>query len=260
MKSIIINADDIGMHPAVDDGVAALVAQGVVTAASIMSLGKPDRHALAVMRQCGASLGLHLDFTSSMAHAQQHSKRTVATTILAAWSGSLDPVRTREAVYYQLQRYIALTGGLPEFVDGHEHVHQFPVIRDALFDVLAEVAPGRQICIRNTTPLRWRGSKAALIGALGAGALQRLAYRAGYHCNTDFVGVYDLSAKANLAGCWRSWLSSQRVSGALAMCHPASVARSLEPFRLREFLFLGSPQFAEMLAEFDVRPLPWSRA
>ena len=246
------------MHPAIDDGVAALVAQGMVTAASVMALGKPDRHALSVMRSCGASLGLHLDFTSSLAHAHQHGERTVATTILAAWAGRLDRRRTREAIRYQLQRYQELTGALPEFVDGHEHVHQFPVIREALFEVLAEAAPGRQICIRNTLPLSWRGGKAALIAALGAGGMLRLAQRAGYYYNTDFYGVYDLSPRADLARCWRNWFASQRVSGALAMCHPASVARSLEPFRLREFLFLGGAQFSDLLAEFEIRPMPWS--
>ncbi|HEY1147770.1 MAG TPA: ChbG/HpnK family deacetylase [Pseudoduganella sp.] len=258
MKTVIINADDIGMHPAIDDGVAALVAQGVVTAASVMALGKPDRHALNVMRNCGASLGLHLDFTSSLAHAQQHSDRTVATTILAAWSGRLDRQRTREAIRYQLHRYQELTGALPEFVDGHEHVHQFPVIREALFEVLAEAAPGRQICIRNTLPLCWRGGKAALIAALGAGRTLRLAQGAGYYYNTDFYGVYDLSPQADLGRQWRNWFASQRVSAALAMCHPASVARSLEPFRLREFLFLGSAHFSDLLAEFQIRPMPWS--
>lgn len=260
MKSVIINADDVGMHPAVDDGVAALVSQGIVTAASVMALGSPDRNALTHMRKYGASLGLHLDFTSEMAHRQQHSKRTVAATIVEAWGGRLDPLITREAVRYQFHRYCDLTGALPDFVDGHEHVHQFPVIRDALFEVLAEAAPGKRICIRNTSPMRWRGGKAAIIAALGASAVQRLAQRGGHHCNADFFGVYDLSSNADLPKYWRGWLSSQKVSGALAMCHPASAARSLEPFRLREFLFLGSPQFIDMLAEFKVQPRPWSRA
>ena len=258
MKTVIINADDIGMHPAIDDGVAALVAQGVVTAASVMALGNPDRRALGVMRQCGASLGLHLDFSSPLAHAPRHGAHTFTTTMFAAWSGHLDRGRTRKAIRYQIERFRELTGSLPEFVDGHDRVHQFPVVRDALFEELAEVMPGQSICIRSTAPQVWRGTRAALI-ALGSGALERMARRAGYLHNTDFYGVYDHSGRTDLGRCWRGWFASQRASGALAMCHPASAARGLEPFRLKEFSFLGGPQFAELLAEYDMRPMPWWR-
>jgi len=246
------------MHPAIDDGVAALAAQGVVTAASVMALGNPDRRALDVMRQCGASLGLHLDFSSPLAHAPQHSAHTFTTTMFAAWTGRLDHTRTRKAIRYQITRYQELTGSQPDFVDGHERVHQFPVIRDALFEELAEVMPGRPLCVRSTAPQVWRGPRAAL-AALGSGALQRLARRAGYSYNTDFYGVYNQSGATDLARSWRGWFASQRLSGALAMCHPASSARTLEPFRLHEFAFLGGPQFAELLAEYDMRPMPWWR-
>lgn len=123
------------------------------------------------------------------------------------------------------------------------------VIREAMMDVLANAAPGKSFCIRNTSPKRWRGSRAAVIGALGAEATMSLARRAG-----------DLSDQADLAKYWRGWLAPLMQSGALAMCHPSSVARSVEPFRLREFLFLGSSQFADILAEYHIMPMSWSRA
>jgi chitin disaccharide deacetylase len=40
----------------------------------------------------------------------------------------------------QVQAFIAAFGRLPDFVDGHQHVHLFPQIRDALLSVVKNVA------------------------------------------------------------------------------------------------------------------------
>ena len=36
----------------------------------------------------------------------------------------------------QWNHFIEATGKTPDFVDGHQHVHQFPVIRDVLVEFL----------------------------------------------------------------------------------------------------------------------------
>ncbi|WP_228892644.1 ChbG/HpnK family deacetylase [Pseudoduganella aquatica] len=257
MRRLIINADDIGMHPAIDQGVAALAEQGVVTSASIMALGRPDRDALATLRRYGVNLGLHLDFTSAMAHARYGHRRGVGATIAATWARRMPPQQARTVVLGQLHRFGELTGAMPAFIDGHEHVHQFPVIREALMEVLAAGGGHAAVFLRDTRPRRWRGAKAALIGALGAAELARQARRLGLRSNGDFLGVYDLSGQADLPALWRGWLASIAPAGALAMCHPAAAHPALEQFRRREFRFLGSTQFADMLAEFQVQPACW---
>jgi predicted glycoside hydrolase/deacetylase ChbG (UPF0249 family) len=262
-RNIVINADDVGMHPAIDEGVLRLMERGIVTSASVMALGQPDRQLLAAMRGQGGALGLHLDFTSGMAQRRYGGRATVGSTILAAWSGTLTigsgaSARSVEAaVREQLLRFVELTGARPDFLDGHEHVHQFPVIREALLRTWGALYPGMPVRVRNTRPLRWRGAKAALIGALGAATLVREARRAGHRCNADFVGVYDLSERADLATLWRKWLATVPRSGALAMCHPGLPDAGMEAFRAREFRFLRSQQFADLLARQRVRPGGW---
>lgn len=261
---VIINADDVGMHPAIDAAVAQLAGIGVVTSASILTLGLPDPDAIGEMTGHRIDLGLHLDFTSTMANRRYGTTRTVASTIIEAWSGRLDAGQARTIVRDQLDRFGVITGHAPCFIDGHEHVHQLPVIRTALLQVLAEQGLAAQTFIRNPAPRRWRGIKAATIGLLGAGAMAKKAQRAGHRCNTDFFGVYDLRRKADLAILWQGWLAGIRGCGALAMCHPGLSAHIGDtqsvPFRLREFQFLSSQLFQDLLSQYRVTAGSWREA
>jgi len=256
MKGLILNADDIGMHPAVDDAVAELAEKGVIRAASVMSLGRPNRDTLAAMTRLGVDLGLHLDFTSELAHAAYRRETSLSSLILSAWSGTLNAAHVRAALDGQLQRFCELTGRLPDFIDGHQHVHQFPVIREALAQAL-ERHGERRIRVRNTCSRRWRGGKAALIGMLGSEALERRLERLGFSGNADFMGVYDLSSDADLASFWRNWLAGAPEQGGLVMCHPALKDWGGEAFRVKEYQFLASQQFREMCSEFEVQAVNW---
>jgi predicted glycoside hydrolase/deacetylase ChbG (UPF0249 family) len=252
-RRVIINADDIGMHPSIDHGVAELAGLGIITSASVMALGSPDAVALDVMRRRGVSLGLHLDFTSHLVP----NGCSLPRLMLAAWTRQLDPSALRNQIHQQMERFCHLTGQWPDFIDGHEHVHQFPVIRDVLCEVLRNLAQG--IAVRDTRPQVWRGTKAAVIGALGASALSHQALRAGASMNSDFFGVYGLEDDAPLASLWRGWLASLAHHGtALGMCHPALPTDADNAFRTAEYRFLASSHMRDLLAEFRVQTVPWT--
>lgn len=262
-KTIIINADDVGMHPDVDGAVVKLAEQGVVTSASVMSLGAPDREALDAMNIHGVDLGLHLDFTSDFANRRYRTAHTVKSLIAAAWRRRLDPAHVQNVISEQLDRFEQAVGAPPVFVDGHEHIHQFPVIRETLFDVAGGRYPGRQLFIRNTCPLRWRGPKATIIGMLGARETKRQADARGHRCNPDFGGVYDFSPASDLQALWSDWLDSVDAAGSLIMCHPASSileGDAISPARVREFRFLASEACAELLEKHRVRVGGWDEA
>jgi len=259
-RTVIINADDVGLHPAVDEAVARLAEIGVVTSASVMTLGRPDAGTLRTCARYGVDLGLHLDFTSDMANRRYRAARTIGSLILETWCGRLDAHRARDIVADQLQRFLALTGAAPAFVDGHEHAHQLPVIRDALLAVLREHGCGATF-IRSTRPRRWRGAKAALIGLLGARRLEAQARHAGHRCNSDFCGVYNLREDARLEALWRTWLQTMPQRGALAVCHPATPGMDGgADFRVREYRFLSSTAFDDLLRRHDTTTTNWAGA
>lgn len=257
-RTIIINADDVGMFPAVDTAVMQLVESGIVTSVSIMVLGKPDRDAMRTFKRYGVNIGMHLDLTSAMAAARYGIARTVSSTLLETYGRRMREEEARHIVLDQLNRFCDITGGTPAFIDGHEHVHQFPIIRDALIGALPESGSGKRPFIRNTRPRRWRGAKAALIGMLGARTLEKQARLAGCDCNTDFFGVYDLGKTSSLEQLWHAWLKTMPQQGSLVMCHPALSARlPHDIFRVREYRFLSSTLFEEMLYQYNTTVAGW---
>ena len=262
-KKIIINADDVGMHPEVDCAIAELAGKNIVSSASVMSLGAPDGDALNAMTDHGVDLGLHLDFTSAFAGRRYSTAYSVKSLIIAAWRRRLDPAHVRNVIDEQLDRFEQAVGMPPIFVDGHEHVHQFPMIREALFEVLDKRYPRQRFSIRNTKPARWRGPKAAIIAMLGARETMRQVRGGGHRCNTDFAGVYDFSPASDLPGLWDGWLRAMRIDGGLIMCHPARKlldADSIAAARLHEFRFFASDDFSELLSKHKVRATGWDDA
>ena len=265
-RRIIINADDIGMHPTIDAATLLLAEYGIVTSASLMVLARPDRISINTFKEFKTDLGLHLDFTSMAANTRYRTSHDISSMILWTHCRRMDAEQIRSIIREQLDRFCTMVGEPPQFIDGHEHVHQLPMVRSALIDVLVEQNLTQRIYVRNPISRRCRGNKAALIGRLGAVAMEKQMTSLGLRCNTDFFGVYDFRKKVDLANLWHRWLSSVSGDGALAMCHPAAATsrtigdtQSL-PFRLSEFKFLSSLQFQELLARHAIEPACWRKA
>lgn len=257
MREVIINADDLGLAASVDAAIVDLASRGIVTAASLMSLYAPAQADLAELARQRISLGLHLDLTSAAACSRYACARPLRRLIAASWCRRLDRCELKAAVREQLDRFCQRVGAAPAFVDGHEHVHQFPMIRDALLEALAELAPTPRPYLRYTQTRVWRGGKAASIAALGAGTLRRMGSAAGYAGNADFAGVYALDREVPLDQCWNAWLAQLPRHGGLLMCHPGTDAAQ-GAFRLREYRYLTSAAFRDTLMRHAVRPVAWS--
>lgn len=262
--SVIVNADDFGLHAAVDHAIVQLAEKKRISSVSVMALGMPGTEAVAALTDLRIDLGLHVDFTSAYAKSRYQTARTVRSLIVETWTRRLDPAQVRDAVSEQLDRFEAITGAPPRFVDGHEHVHQFPTIREVLLGVIGERYPGQRLFVRNTLPLAWRGGKAAIIGMLGARRMRRLAERSGHLCNTDFCGVYDFDPRSDLRRLWSGWLGSLPADGGLLMCHPGLPfgveSDSIAEARAAEFRFLASAGWTELMHEHAVDLQSWSNA
>jgi predicted glycoside hydrolase/deacetylase ChbG (UPF0249 family) len=257
-KSIVINADDMGLHPDIDEAIIRLAEKRVVTSTSLMVLAYPDKEAINAVSKLGVDVGLHLDFTSEMANRRYQISRSIRSTIIDTYSRKMRIEESKNVVKDQLIQFIDITGSIPCFIDGHEHVHQMPVIRNALLDVLSDMNLKNLLFIRDTRTRQWRGMKAAVIASLGANTMARMTASSGYLGNRDFLGVYDLGKKIALQPLWEKWLRSITGHGALAMCHPAiSTMQNRYPFRLREYEFLGSESFQNLLQENKVTTSNW---
>jgi predicted glycoside hydrolase/deacetylase ChbG (UPF0249 family) len=164
--------------------------------------------------------------------------------------------RIRNHVERQLAAFTDAFGRIPDFVDGHQHVHQLPVVRDQLIDCLraleAKSPPWLRICL---APPGVEDSKARVVAMLGAHALLQLARRHGFPTSTCLVGVYgfDLRRDAYLARV-RQWLQTG-ADGAVFMCHPSTKASAKDPIgvaRRMELGVLAGEAYADALAQAGV--------
>ena len=98
----------------------------------------------------------------------------------------------------QLRAFIDVFGRPPDFVDGHQHVHLFPQIRDALLRVVAQGAPEAWVrqCARAKSGRRLQDRKALTLDILSFG-FRRKAKRLGIKFNPGFAGTYSFNSRAN---------------------------------------------------------------
>jgi chitin disaccharide deacetylase len=259
MKAVVINADDYGYSAGIDEAILDLALKGVVTATTALVCSPLWPESAKALRDAPLSAGLHLDFTNAFAPTNAGQAASIKQVIWRCWSRSLKAQQAASSIREQLDRYEQAMGRAPEIVDGHEHVHQFPVIREALLEELAHrySTTTQKPILRSTAPCAWRGAKAAIIGALGSAALRRKAEGAGFTMSGDFAGVYDFAPQADLAALWRTWLDSLSADTGIRiiMCHPKYAHNEhytnnsidvITQAREREAQWLGSADFKRL--------------
>lgn len=264
MRPLILNADDYAMDEGVDAAVLALAARGTLTAASAMVLAPRWPEAGRRLADVEISCGLHLDLTSTFV-PETNLPRALPALMGVAFLGQLDRAALKRTVERQLERYDGVMKAPPDFVDGHQHVHQLPGVREVLTQALrtryGALAEG--IALRLCLARRWRGLKAAIIEGTGASALARLAARGGHPANSDFAGVYGFSPGADLAHLWRGWLCGLVGEAPLIMCHvatqeaPGGAPDSIRGARLAEWRWLSSSAFGDLCTELGVIFRKW---
>lgn len=254
IKRIQICADDYGFDGAVSLAVLEGIDSGRLSATSCMVLSPAwPREAAALRERTGmADFGLHFDVNE---FADVAPGRSLSGWIAAAHLGRIDADEARAWVARQLDAFEAAMRCPPNYLDGHQHVHQLPVLRSA---VLAELSGryGQHCALRSTHSRVWRGPKAAVIGALGSAALRREA--PGMPMNTDFAGVYDFRPDADFGALVTGWLTDLP-DGGLLMTHPGSAAATetrpdpIRAARVKERAFWLSTEAGELMARLGVQ-------
>ena len=145
-KELIINADDFGLSPEIDLGVAEACAKGIVTSASLLANGPDFDGAVRLARDGGLSVGVHLTLTGGAPVSAPG-----AVPSLLGTSGAFYPrfasffarfaagrINRRQVLLEwraQIEKVIA-AGIKPSHLDGEQYVHLVP----GLFGLCARLA------------------------------------------------------------------------------------------------------------------------
>ncbi|WP_376960895.1 ChbG/HpnK family deacetylase [Azospirillum sp. A26] len=274
---LLLCADDYGLAPGVNAAIRDLIAQGRLTATSVMSLCPHWRSGADALRELKgkADIGLHFTLTDQPPLGPMPTLapdgRLPPLGRLMGWAyrGRLNSPAARAEIRDELSRQIAAFtdawGAPPDYIDGHQHIHQLPVVRDAVVEALASL-PGAyvRLCGEPLAAVLRRGvavPKTLLIGGLGGG-LRRMVQDRGIPANDRFAGVYDFAGSRPFADLMSRFLDGigDGIGGrTLVMVHPGlpdeelrRVDTLVEP-RLAEYDYLRGPEFAALLEARNIR-------
>lgn len=254
-RVLAICADDIGLADGAADTALALVAAGRLTSASCVSTG-PHWHRDGP-RLHGLEIGLHFNLTegapaSRSLAAQWPTLPGLVRLLALAHLGALPLAAIADEWQAQVDAFTERAGREPDFIDGHQHVHHLPGVRDIVLDGAARlhVAPA----FRSTGHVAGPGAafKRRVIEASGGRALEAMLRKRGLRHNRVLLGAYDF--RGDYRDHVVAWLAEAPIEGGLLFCHP-SAARggdSIADARRREAAYLASDAFAADLAAAGV--------
>jgi predicted glycoside hydrolase/deacetylase ChbG (UPF0249 family) len=269
LRPIWLCADDYGISTSVNGAIRDLIVRRRLNATSVMVAAPSFHRSEAIsllMLNAGAprvAIGLHLTLTAPF--------RPMSAGFRPLRDGAflpLDQMLTRGLLHRlrkkalaieiatQLKAFVTAFGCAPDFIDGHQHVHLLPQVRETLLAVMKEVAPNAWVrqCGRAVPLFRRFGDKKALLLDLLSRKFRRRAAVLGIATNPAFAGTYDFAASSDpdYAAMFATFLDGLPTGG-LVMCHPgvvdAELAR-LDPLtglREREYAFLGGDVFPRVL-------------
>lgn len=252
IKSIELCADDFGLNPGVSQGILKLVRMGRLSAVSCMvnmpSFPTYTQELLALQGQ--VQIGLHFNLTEgNFLSTPERPCFSLNELLIKTHLASIKLSFIAQEFKRQLAQFVQVMGRLPDFVDGHQHVHQFPRIRQVIVDLYEEQLRQHGVSIRSTYPtidVKQHRLKAKILAFTGGRALRASLAKVAIPHNAFFSGIYDFAAHTDYRSLFRSWLHS--ISGpTLIMCHPGehcnepdviSATRSIEMdyFSSNEFL------------------------
>jgi predicted glycoside hydrolase/deacetylase ChbG (UPF0249 family) len=266
-KTVTLCADDYAISYAVSVGILEALDAGRLSAVSALTNG-PRWPALGFelkQRAYDADIGLHFNLTLGCpltimpVFAPSAAFPPIAQIVKRAFRHKLPLDEIRGEFDAQLDRFEAVMGRPPDFLDGHQHVHVLPDVRDVVFDALEARGLTKRLWLRDSGDAFYRiisrgseVSKALTVRGLAAG-FRRTALARGFRLNNGFSGFSGFnpghSYKKQFAGFLRAVGRHH-----LIMCHPGHVdedLRQLDPVtvtREQELAFILSPAFTDMLA------------
>ena len=270
-RRIWLCADDYGMAPGVNDAIRQLILNRRLNATSVMMaaphIGADEIDALEMLNsgETRAAVGLHVTLTApfkpmsnAFAPLRDGAFLPINEMMRLAMTRRLAPEPFTIEIATQLQAFLSAFGHLPDFVDGHQHVHLLPIVRDAFLKVVAEIAPTAWVrqCGRARGGRVLHDAKSLVLDVLSLG-FKAQAARAGLATNPAFAGAYAFTPKARFPRIFPRFLKGLP-DGGLIMCHPGFVdqaLQSLDPvttLREHEFAFFNSDAFPHVLAQHGV--------
>lgn len=267
-RHIILCADDYGISPAVSAAIRDLIARRRINATSAMvvtpSFSNAEAAALLDVVADHTAIGLHLTLTApfrplsrDFAPLRDGAFLPLAAMAARGLARMLTPALLEAEIAAQIAAFHSGFGRVPDYIDGHQHIHVFPQIGEALIRVAKKAAPQAWLRQCGRAVRHSLEPKGLILDALSK-RFQRLATEAGLRTNPAFAGTYTFRPDADFSKLFPEFLDGLP-DGGLTMCHPGRVDAELvrlDPLtdlREREYAYFLDEAFPRLLAERGVQ-------
>ncbi|HEV3334033.1 MAG TPA: ChbG/HpnK family deacetylase [Bryobacteraceae bacterium] len=237
-KQLVINADDFGFTPDVNEGIIEAHCYGILTATTIMANGAAFDHAAGLARQSpGLDVGCHLVLVGGRSLVSGAALPASVARLLRA-------IATRQMnVYDELRTQVTriIQAGLePSHLDTHKHTHLAPPVLEAVAR-LGEEFSIPWVRRPMDFPLSGQHGAAASVKRLtsaGIGLLRGRFHRVleEHHCRTtDYFAGFQITGRLRTKQLVELMAVIPEGSTEL-MCHPGRCGEELRnaPTRLKE--------------------------
>jgi predicted glycoside hydrolase/deacetylase ChbG (UPF0249 family) len=231
-KQLVVNADDFGFTPDVNEGIVDAHRNGILTATTLMANGAAFDDAVCLARQHPTlDIGCHLVLVSGRSMLTGHPYPLTVSQLLVAIA------RRQLRIYDELVaqvRKITAAGIAPTHLDTHKHTHLAPPVLEAVARIAEEFGipwVRRPFDFPMTTAAPFL--KRATSRALGLVRLQFHRTLERHHCRTtDTFAGFQITGRFRTAELVQ--LIRQLPAGMTElMCHPGYCGESLRQARTR---------------------------
>ena len=255
-----------------NDAIRELILRGRINATSVMTVAPSFTRAEAVpltILSAGSqriAIGLHVTLTapfrplsSGYGPLRDGAFLPLKATLRAAVLRQLKPQKIAVEIGAQIKAFVAAFGRLPDFVDGHQHVHIFPQVREAVIAAVQHAAPNAWLrhCGSSLSFAKLFFDRKGLLIDHLSGALQKRASQFGLKTNPAFAGTYSFKDSADYAALFPRLLRGLP-DGSVVMCHPGHVDDELKRLdtlttvREKEYGFFVGDAFPGILEKHGV--------
>lgn len=276
MKAIILCADDYAYTPAISKAILELIQKNRISATSCMTTTAYwPKAALDLKPYCETiDIGLHLTLTQERAPFIPDSIISPSTSrstyphlffslhklLIKSHIRLLKPSEIKAEINRQLDAFEGELGQTPDFIDGHQHVHQLPVIRDMVKDIYNErIRPAnKQTYVRLARQKQnFATPKNIILIFTGALAFEKLMIRNNIPYPQEFSGLYNFNTKKNYEQTITNYIK-KATHGSLIMSHPGlctpgtGYSDKISRNRQQEFDYFNSESFLCFLKKHDI--------
>jgi predicted glycoside hydrolase/deacetylase ChbG (UPF0249 family) len=254
VRTLVVNADDFGFTPDVNQGIVEAHQQGILTSTTLMATGAAFDDAVRLAQENPSlDIGCHLVLVGEPPFP--------ATVAKLAQALALKRIHVHEELAAQVNRILD-TGLKPTHLDTHKHTHLFPAVLEAVARISEEFGISwvrRPFDFpRQPGTAAWKTRTVNRAFRIVRSRFERILSRYGCRSTDNFAGFqitgnYDASLLASL-------IQALPEGSTEFMCHPGRCGTQLRSARTRlkesreeELRALTSPEVRAALQQRNVR-------